>query len=263
MDKENYISSFHNPRIKEILSLKRGREREKEKLILVEGRREIESARSGGAEIKKIFYCPELAGRDLSANLKKSEIFSVPPSVFKKISYREHPDGILAVAVPPQLKLKDLKLSSRPFLVILETVEKPGNLGAILRSAEACGAEAVIINDFQTDIYNPNVVRASLGAVFLLPAIKASREETKKWLKEKKINVLAATPAGKKNYAEVNWEKPAAILLGAEDKGLSNFWLREADEKIKIPMKGKIDSLNVSVSAAILLFEAWRQRGFS
>jgi len=189
--------------------------------------------------------------------------FYVSEAVYKKISYKEKAAGILAVASPNILELETLKLKKNPLLVVLEAVEKPGNLGAIVRSAYAAGVDAIIINDEQTDIYNPNVVRASEGLIFRLPVIVASRENTINFLKKNKIKILAAALVGAKNYVEVNYQEASAILLGTEATGLSSEWLTKVDEIIKIPMKAGIDSLNVSVSAAILIFEAWKQRDFS
>ena len=254
------IESTQNETIKNIVKLRdSGRERKAQELFVIEGHREIVLAQKGGTEINNLFYCPEYIKKELA--LAEEKIIEVSKKVFDKISYRENPDGFLAVAKIKEVKLKNIKLSDNPLLIILEAVEKPGNLGAILRTADAAGADAVIINDPKTDIYNPNVIRASQGTVFTMPAVLNSIEETIKFCKTNNLKIFAATPEAKKEYAEVDYNAGCAIVMGAEDKGLSQAWLKAVDEKIKIKMRGKIDSLNVSVSTAIILFEALRQRG--
>lgn len=255
------ITSPHNLKIKDIIKLRKTRERKKQSLIIIEGRPEIELAKQAGLKITELFYCPDFCqpGRKITG-LEEKLITPLAPSVFQKISWRENPDGFIALAKPRHLKLAKIKLSRNPLVVILEALEKPGNLGAILRSADAAGADAVIINNPKTDIYNPNVIRASRGAVFTNQIAAAGTEEIKEWLKKNKIKSLAAAPEAKKLYTEIDYKKPLAIILGEEHQGLSQCWLEEAEEKIRIPMAGRIDSLNVSVSAAIILFEAVRQR---
>lgn len=253
------INSLQNEQIKNIVKLRdNGRERKNQGLFLIEGRREINLALKGKIEIETIFYCPDYGRQKLEVGREK--IIEVVKKVFAKISYRENPDGFLAVAKNKELKLKNIKLSAKPLLIILEAVEKPGNLGAILRTADAAAVDAIIINDGKTDVYNPNVIRASQGAVFTVPTILSSISETANFCKNNKIKILAATPAAKKLYTEVNYNNGCSIILGAEDNGLSKTWLEAADEKIKINMRGRIDSLNVSVSAAVILFEVIRQR---
>lgn len=254
------INSWQNEKIKNIVKLRSsGRERKKQSLFLIEGRREIGLAIAGGIAIENLFYCPDYGKQKLEIGQEK--IIEVAKKVFNKISYRENPDGFLAAAKMKELKLKNIKLSAKPLLIILEAVEKPGNLGGILRTADAAAVDAVIINDSKTDIYNPNIIRASQGTVFTVPTVVSSIKETVAFCKNNKIKKLAAAPAAKKLYTEVGYNGGCAIVMGAEDKGLSKEWLSAADEKIKINMRGRIDSLNVSVSAAIILFEAVRQRG--
>jgi len=256
------ISSEQNPRIKNIVKLQeKSRERKKQGLFVIDGLREIKEALNGGIIISEIFVCPELAGDEIK-NFSDIKTLYVSEEIYKKICYKEKPAGVLAVARPKLLELSSLSLQKNPLLVILEAVEKPGNLGAIIRSAYAAGVDAIIINDEQTDIYNPNVVRASEGLVFRLPVIVASREESINFLSEKEIKVFAAALVGAKKYVDVDFKMGSAILLGTESTGLSKEWIKKADEIIKIPMKAGIDSLNVSVSAAILIFEAWKQRDF-
>lgn len=254
------IESLVNPRIKNIVKLRESsRERKEQGLFLIEGHREISLAQKGGVEIEALIYCSDYIRRELAIDEEK--IIEVAKKVFIKISYRKNPDGFLAVAKRPlERKLASLKLSARPLIAVLEAVEKPGNLGAILRTADAAGLDAVIINDLKTDLYNPNVIRASQGAVFTVPVVLNSVEETVKFCKNRGIKTFATTPEAKVAYAEANFNQGSAIVLGAEDKGLSAEWLKDADEKIKITMRGQIDSLNVSICAAVILFEAIRQR---
>ena len=254
------ITSAQNPKIKEIIRLRKPRERRKENLIIIEGRQEIELARQAGLEIVELFYCQDFAGSKKIAGLSEEIITPVVPAVFEKISYRENPDGFLVLARLKYLELGKIKLSQKPLIIILESLEKPGNLGAILRSADAAGVDAVIVADPKTDIYNPNVIRASLGTVFTNQVAAASTEEARNWLAKNKIKSLAATPEAKKIYTEADYKGAVAIIMGEEHPGLSKGWLEKVDEKIKIPMRGKIDSLNVSASTAIILFEAVRQR---
>lgn len=253
------IDSLQNEKIKNIVKLRdSGRERQRQGLFLIEGRREINLALKGGVKIECLFYCQDYSQQKLEISQEK--IIETARRVFAKISYRENPDGFLAVAKSKEIKLADIKLSSRPLIIILEAVEKPGNLGAILRTAEAVRAEAIIINDAKIDIYNPNVIRASQGAVFMVPTVLSSVSQTIEFCKSNKIKMFAAAPAARKQYTEVNYNSGCAVVMGTEDKGLSKEWLKAADEKIKIKMSGQIDSLNISVSAAVILFEAIRQR---
>ncbi|MDD4901016.1 MAG: RNA methyltransferase [Patescibacteria group bacterium] len=253
------IDSPQNPKIKNIIKLRESsRERKEQGLFLIEGHREISLALKASVEIENLIYCPEYIKRELAIDEEK--IIEVSKKVFDKISYRENPDGFLAVAKIKEYQLENLQLSGKPLIVILEAVEKPGNLGAILRTADAAGADAVIINDLKADLYNPNVIRASQGAVFTVPAAVSSSAQTIKFCQKNQIKIFASTPAAVKEYTKVDYQSACAIVMGAEDQGLSEAWLKAADEKIKIKMRGKADSLNVSVSAAVILFEAVRQR---
>lgn len=254
------IKSLQNEKIKNIVKLRdSNRERKSAGLFIVEGYREISLALKAGVEIENLFYCQDYIKRELAVDEEK--LIEVDKKVFQKISGRENPDGFLATAKIKEKKLSNIKLSAKPLLIILEAVEKPGNLGAILRTADAAGADAVIINDPKVDIYNSNSIRASQGTVFTVPAAVSSVEETIEFLRKNKIKIFATTPAAKKEYTKVDFTSGCAIIMGAEDKGLNESWLKAADEKIKIKMRGQIDSLNVSVSTAVVLFEALRQRG--
>ncbi len=256
----NTLNSLQNPKIKNVVKLLQKKSARKEQgLFVIDGLREIEEAIKAKIEIQELFYCPELSSEQ-PPKINKEKIIEVPENVFKKICYKDNPDGFLAIAKRKDLTLTDIKLSKAPLIIILEAVEKPGNLGAIIRTACAIGVDAVIINDNQTDIYNPNVIRASEGKIFANQIVVVSRGETKKWLKQNNIKSFATTTDAEINYSEQNFKEAVAIVLGSEANGLSKEWIEQADEIIKIPMKEGIDSLNVSVSAAIIVFEAIRQR---
>jgi TrmH family RNA methyltransferase len=188
--------------------------------------------------------------------------FEVSLPVFQKMAYREHSDGILALVRTKSHTLGDLNLSNNPFVIVLEAVEKPGNLGAILRTADAAGADAVIICDPLTDVYNPNVIRSSVGCVFTVPLAVATGSDVFSFLKENEMQIFAAELQASRWYQDTDFTRPSAIIMGTEADGLTDFWIENADARIKIPMRGIIDSLNVSVSTAVLTFEAMRQRGF-
>lgn len=255
------INSLKNQKVKDLEKLKKTVVRKKNNLVLIDGKREIESALEAQVEVNELIYCSEIAGDNnyFLKNISEEKIVNVSKPVFEKICYKEKPDGYLALAKTKDLKLSDIK-AKNPLIIILEAVEKPGNLGAIIRTAYATGVDAIILNDSQTDIYNPNVIRASEGFVFKVKIVKANRLETVTWLKEQKINSYAAATGAKINYTKENLSGSIAIILGTEADGLSKDWLKAADKIIKIPMKTGIDSLNVSVSAAIILYEALRQR---
>jgi len=259
------ITSLRNPQIKKIIHLRQAKERRAQGLIIIDGAREILMAHQASLEIVTLFYCPRLIKERLgSANnffgVDQDRIIEVNETVFHKICYKENPDGFLAVAEQPKLSLDKIKLSTSPLLVVLEAVEKPGNLGAIVRTAYAANVDLIIINDSQTDIYNPNVIRASEGLIFSQPVVLANSKETVKWLKMNKIKSFAATTNAKQSYWQANFKTAAAIVLGSEAEGLSSTWLKAADQSLRIPMRSGVDSLNVSVSAALMIFEAQRQR---
>jgi len=257
------ISSTQNPKIKNLVKLQeKSRERKKQGVFIIDGQREIKEALKGGIIIEEIFICPEII-KTAAPEFSSIKITPISAAVYKKICYKEKPDGTLAIAKINQSELTGLNLKNKSLLVILEAVEKPGNLGAIIRTAYAAGVDALIINDGQTDIYNPNVIRASEGFIFKIPVIISSRVDTLNFLKKNKVKIFAAALTGSKIYTKANFKESTAIILGTEATGLSKEWLAVADEIIKIPMKPEIDSLNVSVSAAILMFEAWKQRDFA
>jgi TrmH family RNA methyltransferase len=185
----------------------------------------------------------------------------ISPEVFGKIAYRENSDGVVAIAKPKLHTLEYIKLSANPFVIVLEAVEKPGNLGAILRTADAAAVDAVVVCDPQTDLYNPNVVRSSVGGIFTVQTAVCSSADAAAWLKANNISSYAAELQAAEFYQDIDFRMPSAIVMGTEAEGLTGFWLKNATKRIKIPMRGKIDSLNVSVSTAVLTFEAMRQRG--
>ncbi|MFA4942369.1 MAG: RNA methyltransferase [Patescibacteria group bacterium] len=255
------ISSSHNDRILNIVKLTKPRERSQQGLFIIEGERELELALKNKYQIQELFYSPEISPNNKFSkhNLITTEVSA---NIFKKIAYKEKPDGYLALAKIIKKDLKGIKLSANPLIIVLEMVEKPGNLGAILRTAYAAKVDAVIITDPQTDIYNPNVVRASMGHLFTNQVVVATTPETKEWLKKNKIKSYGTTIKAKKYYHQVSFKSPSAIIMGTESIGLSAEWLKNINNEIKIPMQSGIDSLNVSVSSAIVIYEAKRQRGF-
>jgi len=259
------ITSIQNHRIKNIVKLQqKSSERKAQNLIVIEGLREITLSIKSGIEIKSIFFCSEIISNDRIREISTDEnqIFDISRDVYHKIAYRESTEGILVLAKPRFLNLSDLKLRDIPFIIILESVEKPGNLGAILRTADAANVDAVIVCDPLTDIYNPNAIRSSVGCIFTKQIVTCSSDEAIEWLKQNKIKSYAAALTAKKFYHETDFKISSAIIMGTEADGLTNKWLHGADEQIKIPMNGEIDSLNVSTSCAILVFEAMRQRNF-
>jgi TrmH family RNA methyltransferase len=258
------ITSLHNERIKNLVRLQKSAERKNQNLILIEGWREIRQAVREGFQLAFIYLNEDKADSENLHDLKefKEKIVLLSPSVFKKIAYRENTEGVLAVAVPKFHTFDELKLSENPLFIVLESVEKPGNLGAVLRTAEATGVDAVIVCDPVTDLYNPNIIRSSLGCVFSVPVVTCNNSEAIEFLKKKQIRMFAAELTASKRYDLADFRQSSAIILGTEATGLTSEWIKAADESIIIPMQGAHDSLNVSVSVAILVFEALRQRGF-
>jgi rRNA methylases len=261
------ITSLKNPRIKNIVKLTKARERKEQNTIVVEGYREISMAIQSGFQIKELYFAQEKYLSSEAPALfnrlpKTTQLIEVSGPVFEKIAYRENSDGLLALFTPKYVTPDDLKLSSNPLILILESVEKPGNLGAILRTADAAALDAIIVCDPQTDIYNPNVIRSSLGCIFTKQVATCTTEEAIALLHKKNIRSFAAALTADKYYHQQDFTKPSAIIMGTEADGLTDKWLKGADSQVKIPMEGKVDSLNVSTSAAILIFEAKRQRGF-
>lgn len=260
------ITSLQNTRIKNIVKLGKAKERREQDLFILEGARELTLALSGGYKPDSVFVCPELFTKTdyphVLDSITEDLIYEVSQQVFEKVAYREGSDGLIALMKPKQHSLVNLSIKSNPFIIILEAVEKPGNLGAILRTADAAQVDAVIVCDPQTDVYNPNAIRSSVGCIFTVPVAVCSSTEALAWLKQQGITSYAAELQASEWYQDVNYTTPSAIVMGTEADGLTDFWLNNADKRIKIPMRGKIDSLNVSVSTAVITFEAMRQRGF-
>lgn len=262
------ITSSSNEKIKLIKRLRNRRDRDQTNLFLIEGYRELKRALDAEKTIDHFFYSPSLFLQNHEKELlrkaekKGAKLYEIPQDLFEKISYRDRPDGLLAIAPKLTASLEDIrnKLSKNPFLVIAESIEKPGNLGTILRSSDAAGVDGVIVCDPCTDIHNPNVVRASVGTLFTLPVVEVSKRETLCFLKEQQISVCSSTPKADSIYTEANLTGPIAILVGCEQYGLSKEWIESADIRVKIPMCGVADSLNVAQATTLLLYEALRQR---
>lgn len=259
------ISSVKNPKVKNFTHLQKARERKKQNMFVVEGRKEIERAVKAGYVFSQLFYCPEILDTTFFNSIRekmdtKVILSEVTRDVYNYITYRDDVEGITGWAVPRQHPLEELVPGKNPLILVLESIEKPGNLGAILRTCDAAGLDAVIICDPQTDIYNPNVVRSSLGAVFTVPIAIAPTNETILWLKSQHISILCTSLTAIRPYTQINLSVPSAIVMGTEATGLSDIWLETSDRNIIIPMHGQVDSMNVSVSAGIVIFEALRQR---
>jgi TrmH family RNA methyltransferase len=259
------IASLQNSRVKDVVRLRERRHREREGLMLVEGREELELALAGGARPQALYYCPSRQGAGAQALLQAAaqagaELVEVTGPVFDKLAYRENPDGWLAVVLIDRRPLASLALGARPLLLVAEAVEKPGNLGALLRSADAAGASAVVVCDPATDVHNPNVVRSSRGTLFTVPVVEAPTREVLPWLAEHAIAVVAATPQAHLTYTQADLRGPVAVAVGTEHEGLSATWLQSAAIQVRIPMLGRVNSLNVATAATLLLYEAVRQR---
>lgn len=265
------LKSLQNPRVKHVIDLRDRRTRDQSKEFIIEGYREILRAFDAGFKIQSFFYCPELfLGENENQLIKRigskgASLFQCDEKVFRKMSYRDRPDGLIAVAPQVRHTLDDLeailkKKNTPPFLVVAEAIEKPGNLGTILRSSDAVQIDALIVCDKCTDIYNPNVVRASVGTLFTVPVIESTGEETIRWLKKNQIAILAATPSAQLEFTRVDLNQPVAIAVGTEQLGLSDKWMQQADVQVRIPMLGTADSLNVAMATTLLLYEVLKQR---
>ena len=271
------ITSVQNPKIKELLALQeKSRLRREKGVFVVEGRRELEHCINAGFKLRTVFICPEIAGVTdsvrmsvgiiptnpfiMSLSLAGGSIIEVSRAVYDKVAYRGGTEGVIAEVYSKENGLDSLELGENPLVIVLEGVEKPGNLGAVLRSADAAGADAVLICDPLTDIYNPNLIRASIGAVFTQHIACCASADAIKFLKEKGIRIYTAQLQDSEWYYDTDMRCGTAIAIGTEATGLTDQWREAADAHIKIPMLGRLDSLNASVSAAILLYEAVRQR---
>jgi TrmH family RNA methyltransferase len=254
------ITSLQNPKIKYIVKLREDkRQRQKDGVMLVEGHDELTLVLNSGLKPQSLLTAPELVSR--SIDISSADVTTVTRAVFEKISYRDNPDGWLGIFPIPKTTLEDLKMSDIPLVIVAESVEKPGNLGAILRTADAAHVDALLVCDPRVDLWNPNVVRASRGAVFTVPTVEVDSPTALAWLRSRKMRVLAATPSAEISYTSIDLNQPIAIAVGTEDEGLTDFWMKNADIKVKIPMMGKVNSLNVSIATALITYESVRQRG--
>lgn len=260
------ITSLQNERVKQAVKLRDRGSRDDTGLMLVEGYRETKRGLDNGIRPSAFFFCRPLflgTNEDVllaAAAAAGAEMFECSEPVFRKLSYRDRPDGLLAVAPSRRRGLADLVLPPDPLLLVMEHVEKPGNLGTMLRSADAGGVHAVIVCDRCTDVFNPNAVRASIGTIFTVPVVEASSDEALAWLRARGIRILAATPSAERLHTDCDLTRGVAIAVGSEQYGLTGRWMEGADERVRIPMLGQCDSLNVAAAATILVFEAVRQR---
>jgi TrmH family RNA methyltransferase len=277
------ITSLQNPHVKQLVRLRDRRARDEAGQFLVEGFREVRRALAAGVKLQELYYGPDwfLGANELAlveeAQSAGALVFELSKGAFAKVSYRDRPDGLLAVAPQWKRTLADLGKAvpglaeaglgsataavKPPFVLVVEGIEKPGNLGTLLRGADAAGVDAVVVCDPVTDIFNPNVVRSSTGVLFSMPVIVAESCEVRSWLQTHGIRAVATTPAAAALYTDSDLRGPLAIIMGSEQYGLSEFWLKESDLLVRIPMAGQADSLNVAMAAIITLFEAGRQRG--
>jgi RNA methyltransferase, TrmH family len=260
------ITSLQNPRVKDAVRLRDARHREKQGRILIDGARELRRAVGGGVKLIEVFVCESLCRGDdaqhLLAALPESgaEVWHVAEAVFERLAFGQRAEGVLGVAEMPKPALAEIELPTAPLVAVLEGVEKPGNVGAVLRSADAAGVSAVIVADGRTDLYNPNAIRASLGTIFTMPVCEATSAEVLAWLRQREFTIAAARVDGSVPYTEIDYRGPTAIVLGSEAAGLSPIWTAGDIRAVRLPMLGTADSLNISVTAAVLFYEALRQR---
>jgi RNA methyltransferase, TrmH family len=260
------ITSTANPRVKAAAKLRNSAQRAEQGRFMINGLREIGRALDGGLTLQEIYICPEQCDsadcRRLLDRLKKTTAaqFEVSTAVFSILAYGSRMEGVLAVAEIPERNLQSLRLPDSPLVTVLEKIEKPGNIGAVVRSADAVGISAVIVADASGDLYNPNAIRASLGTIFTLPVCAASSAETMAWLRKQKFKIFAARVDGALDYTACDFTGPCAVVLGSEAEGLSDAWRADDVTSICLPMRGAADSLNVSATAAVLFYEALRQR---
>jgi len=260
------LTSLQNPKVKQVIHLRDRNEREKTQQFIIEGYRELLRATDAEWKIDSLYVCEELfLGSNEKALIhrlvaKGAQLFACSAPVFRKMSYRDRPDGLIALAPQRHFDLETIALKPNPFFIVAEAIEKPGNLGTILRSSDAVGLDGLILCDRCTDIYNPNVVRASVGTLFTVPVIEAKSDATITWLKKNNVAILAATPSATEEFTQVDMTRPIAIAVGTEQLGLSEQWLKQADIRVRIPMNGVADSLNVAMATTLLLYEALRQR---
>lgn len=260
------ITSIHNTYIKSLLKLQeKARERRKTGTFIIEGKREISLAVAANYQFDTILYYPDLISEQEILHLFNENVnrIEISKEVYQKVAYRDSTEGIIAVTKAKDFSLESIQFKSeKPLILIAESIEKPGNIGALLRTADAANVDAVFIADAKSDVYNSNIIRSSVGCVFTNTIAVATSQEIITFLQEKNINIYAATLQNSNEYHKVNYKNASAIVVGTEATGLSEIWREEATQNINIPMQGKIDSMNVSVAAAIVIFEAKRQREF-
>ncbi len=260
------ITSRQNARVKDAARLRDRRHREKQDRILIDGARELSRAIDAGVRLIEVFVCEPLCtgddARGVLAMLPEcgAEILDVTERVFEKLTFGQRVEGVLGVAEMPRSTLEELTLPENALVAVLERVEKPGNIGAVLRSADGAGVSALIVADGRTDLYNPNAIRASLGTIFTMPVCSTTTAETLDWLRQHQLSICAARVDGSVAYTQLDYRGPTAIVLGSEAEGLSDAWSGDDVTAIRLPMLGQTDSLNVSVTAAVLFYEALRQR---
>jgi TrmH family RNA methyltransferase len=260
------ITSAANPRVKTAAKLRERRGRDEQRRIIIDGVREIARALAAGIELIELYYFPGLATDHEHQHLLKragegrATLIEVPPHVIEKLAFGQRVEGVVAVAKQPQRSLADLVPPPNSLIAVIEGVEKPGNLGAILRTADAAGVAAVIVAGGGTDLYNPNAIRASLGAIFTVPVCAAPSPAVLDWLRARGYRMLAARVDGANDYAAADYRGPLALILGSEAHGLSDLWRGDDIGSVKLPLLGQVDSLNLSATAAVLFYEALRQR---
>lgn len=262
-----YITSAKNPRIRDAIRLRDARHRRKQGRILIDGVREISRALAAGIVPAELYFCESLCQTSAAGDLLRraeaqgAEMIRVAEPVLEKLAFGNRTEGMVAVAPTPDAGLAGLSPPGGALIAVLEGVEKPGNVGAVLRSADAAGLSAVIVADGGTDLFNPNAIRASLGTIFTVPVAEATSEETLRWLNERKFTIFAARVDGAVLYTEADYTGSSAVVFGSESKGLSDLWASGRVQAVRLPMLGAADSLNVSVTAAVIFYEAIRQRG--
>lgn len=260
------ITSLQNPRVKQIVKWRDRKDRDRDKVVLIEGYRALTRALAAGFPINEVYCCPELYQGSNEGKLlaelenRGARIFQVVPEAFIKMTYRDRPEGLLGIGQQKKLTLDSITPGETPFYLVAEQIEKPGNLGTMLRSCDAAGTDALILCDKRTDLWNPNVVRSSTGVLFSMPVPEVSSREAFDWLKANNIAIMAATPHADCMYTDVDLTQPVAIAVGAEEFGLSSLWMDNANMKVRLPMMGSADSLNVATATTILLYEVLRQR---
>lgn len=258
------ITSLKNDRVKKLLLLQsKKRERQREGLFVVEGVKEAKMALQSGYKLKEYYFNKELMKSDDIVFFEKLEAmsFEVNRMVYNKIAYRADSQGLVALFMTKNKELENIPVKKEMLILVLEGIEKPGNVGAMMRSCDAVGADAIIIIDENFDLYNPNLIRSSVGCFFTQTAVSVNEEEALKWLKQNEVEIVAAAIQTKHFYHQYAFKQKTAIVMGTEAEGLRDFWIKNADAVVKIPMLGANDSLNVSVSAAVLMYESQRQTG--